>query len=172
MRRRSGGRIVLGLFLVLLGGWFLASQFYPDLGTLINLEFSWPLILVGVGIFLLLFGLLIGAPGMAVPATIVGGIGGLMYWQNATGNWESWSYAWALIPGFVGLGVILAGLLEGRLSESLSGGGFLIVLSLLLFAVFSSMMGGPNLLGPYWPVLLILFGLWVLFRTLLRPREL
>ena len=42
--------------------------------------------------------LLTGQPGMLVPACIVGGIGGMLYWQNLTGDWASWSYSWSLIP--------------------------------------------------------------------------
>ncbi|MBN1146900.1 MAG: hypothetical protein JXA78_06575 [Anaerolineales bacterium] len=168
MRRRSGCNLILGLALILLGGWFLAVQFFPALNEWIDIDFTWPLIIVGVGVFLLLFGLAFNAPGMAVPACIVGGIGGLLYWQNATGNWESWAYAWALIPGFVGVGVILAGVLEGRLRQALSGGGMLVVISLVLFSIFASFLGGPRLFGMYWPVLLILLGLWMLLRAVLR----
>jgi hypothetical protein len=65
----------------------------------------------------------------------------------------------------------VAGLLDGTLRQSLDGGLFLIVLSVVMFAVFSSFFGGPNLLGPYWPILLILFGLWILVRGLIRPRK-
>ncbi|MGD9093856.1 MAG: hypothetical protein PVF74_13490 [Anaerolineales bacterium] len=171
MNRQRGLSIIGGLLLVLLGGWFLAVQLVPGLEGWFNIELSWPLLIIGTGVFLLLFGLVIGAPGMAVPACIVGGIGILLYWQNATGNWESWAYAWALIPGFVGIGVILAGLLEGNFRQALGDGGWLIIISLVMFVVFGSLLGGLNLLGDYWPVLLILLGLWMLIRLLLRPRR-
>jgi hypothetical protein len=162
--------LVVGVVLVLIGGWFLAVQFVPGLDNLINIEWSWPLLMVAVGAFLLLFGLLVGAPGMAVPAVIVAGIGGILYYQNATGDWASWAYLWTLIPGFVGIGVILAGLLGGDFRGSLSEGGGLIIISLILFFIFASIMGGWNLLGDYWPVLLILLGLWLLIRQLFRSR--
>ena len=100
-QRRSS--LVGGLVLVLLGALFLAVQWLPGL----QLWFSWPLIIIGIGVLLLIVGLLTGVPAMAIPACIVGGIGGLLYWQNATGNWESWAYAWTLIPGFVGVGMVL-----------------------------------------------------------------
>ena len=168
MARRRGCNLILGLALILLGGWFLASQFFPSLNDWIYIEFTWPLLIVGAGVFLLLFGLAVNAPGMAVPAVIVGGLGGLFYWQNATGDWDSWAYAWTLIPGFVGVGVILAGILEGRPRQGLSGGGVLVVISLVLFSIFASFLGGPRLFGLYWPVLLVLLGLWMLVRILLR----
>ena len=170
MDRQMRRNLVVGVVLVLLGVWFLAVQFVPGLGGWINIEWSWPLLIMAVGAFLLLFGLLVGAPGMAVPAVIVAGIGGILYYQNATGDWTSWSYLWTLIPGFVGVGVILAGLLGGDFRGSLTEGGGLIIISLILFFIFASIVGGWNLLGDYWPVLLILLGVWLLIRQLFRSR--
>jgi hypothetical protein len=158
--------LVGGLILILLGAWFLAMQFVPGLQE----WFSWPWIIIGVGVAMLLIGLLSGVPDLAVPACIIGGIGGLLYWQNVTGNWDSWSYAWSLIPGFVGVGVILSGLFGGKVRKSLREGGNLILISLILFVIFAAFLGGPNLLGDYWPVLLILLGSWVLIRSLFRSR--
>jgi hypothetical protein len=166
MDRRRRSSMVGGLLLILLGAWFLVSQFLPGL----SLEFSWPWIIIGVGVLMLVIGLLSGEPDMAVPACIVGGIGGLLYWQNATGNWESWAYTWALIPGFVGVGVVLSGLLGGSSGKAARDGGSLILISLALFAVFGSWLGGLTLFGDYWPVLLILWGLWLLVRPLFRSR--
>ena len=92
---------------------FLAGQLFPGMFGRIG-PFTWPVIVVGVGVFLFVLGLITGNPGMSVPACVVGGIGLLLYWQNATGNFASWAYAWTLIPGFVGVGVILEGLLAGH----------------------------------------------------------
>ena len=159
------GSLVIGLLLVLVGIWFLVVQFVPGLAERFSMELSWPVIVVGVGVFLLVLGLLVRAPGMAVPACIVGGIGGLLYWQNATGNWASWSYAWALIPGFVGIGIVLAGLLgEGR--DQIRSGLNLIGISLVLFVIFVMFFGGFGL-EQYWPVAIIVLGLWMLVRSLL-----
>lgn len=169
MARRTRSSMVGGILLILLGLFFLAYQMMPESMTWLRIEVSWPLIVVGVGLFLLVFGLLVGAPGMAVPACVVGGIGALLYWQNATGNWDSWSYAWALIPGFVGIGVILTGLLGGeKLRESLEGGFWLILISMVMFAIFGSFLGGLTLFGSYWPALLIVLGLVVLVRSFLK----
>ena len=166
MDRRRRSSLVGGLVLILLGAWFLVVQWVPGL----QIWFSWPLIIVGVGGLLLIIGLLTGVPGLAVPACIVGGIGGLLYWQNTTGNWESWAYAWTLTPGFVGVGIVLSWLLGGETRQSLRGGGWLILISLVLFTVFGSFFGALGLMGDYWPVLLILLGLLVLARPLFRPR--
>ncbi len=168
MEQNRRGSLVVGLILILLGGLFLLGQFLPGWQSWLNLQFSWPLIIIGVGVLFLFAGLLAGVPDLAVPAAIIGGIGGLLYWQNQTGNWGSWAYAWTLIPGFVGVGIILAGLLGKRPGKALQEGMNVIIVSLVLFAIFSSFLGGRNLFGPYWPVLLIVLGLWLLIRPLWR----
>jgi len=164
--RRSS--LAVGLVLILLGIWFLAVQFVPGLHD----WFEWPLLIVGIGILLLVIGILTGVPDMAVPACIVGGVGGLLYWQNATDQWETWSYAWTLIPGFVGVGILLSGLLGGKLGRGVREGSSLILTSLILFAIFGSLFGALGLgpLGRYWPVLLIALGLLMLVRALFRRR--
>ena len=171
MSRQTRSNIILGLLLILGGVWFLAQQFYPELAVWRYLDFSWPWYVIGAGAAILLIGLVLGAPGMAVPAAVVAGIGGLLYWQNETGNWESWSYAWTLIPGFVGLGIILAELLGGDLRKGLREGVPLALISVLLFAVFGSFFGGLGVLGNYWPVLLILAGAWFILQPLVRRRS-
>jgi hypothetical protein len=122
-----------------------------------------------VGVFLLFLGLILGAPGMAIPAAIVAGIGGILYYQDLTGDWESWAYMWTLIPGFVGVGTVLAGLLGENTRTNIRHGLNLMVVSAVLFLVFSALLGGWSLLGNYVPaILLILLGLWVLGSGLYR----
>ena len=170
MSRRGRSSLVIGVLLVLFGVVWLVVELVPGLSAWVGATLSWPVIIVGVGFLLLALGLLTGEPGMAVPACIVGGIGGLLYWQNATGNWESWSYVWALIPGFVGVGVVLSGLLGEDTRRSLRDGGQLILVSLVMFLIFGSLAGALGSLGTYWPVLLILLGLVMLVRMLFRSR--
>ena len=167
--RRSS--LVSGLMLILIGALFLVFQLVPDLKKLVNIEFTWPLIIVLVGFGLFVLGLLTRAPGMAVPACIVAGIGGILYYQNATGNWESWAYVWALIPGFSGLGTILSGLLGMDTRHSLEAGSWQVFVSLVLFFILGSLLGGLNLFGPYGPLLLVLFGLFILVRALFPGRK-
>lgn len=167
-RRRTG--LVGGTLLILLGVWFLLVQYVPEFEGLLNIEFSWPLFVIGAGVVLLILGLLTGEPGMAVPACIVGGIGVLLYYQNQTGNWASWAYAWTLIPGFAGVGAIFAGLLGDKSKNSIRDGLNLILISAVMFLIFGSFLGGLDLLGPYWPVLLILLGVWFLIQPLFRRK--
>ncbi len=170
-RDRASG-LAWGIVLILLGLAFLVAQWFgPALGW--RIESGWPLIVIAAAVALLLIGLLVRAPGMAIPACIVGGVGALLYYQNATNDWGSWAYAWSLIPGFVGAGIILSALLGGgKLRENLIGGSWLLLVSLALFAIFGSFLGPWNFLGltRYWPVLLILIGLLTLFEAYPRSR--
>ncbi len=167
MDRTLRSRMVGGVVLILIGLWALAVELVPSLNAAIYSEHGWPLAIVGAGLLLAVLGFFVGAPGMAIPACIVGGIGGLLYWQNATGNWESWAYAWALIPGFVGVGIIFEGMFELR-ARTIRAGAWLVLVSLVLFFALGSLLGGFTLFGPYWPVLLIVLGLVVMIRRLVR----
>jgi cytochrome bd-type quinol oxidase subunit 2 len=171
MDRGRGTGIAFAVVLILLGAWFLALRLVPGLQQWVDTYLPWPLLVVAGGALLFLIGLLTRTPGLAVPACIVAGIGGVLTWQNASGDWESWSYAWALIPGFVGVGVTLSGLLSGRGMRAVRDGIGLILTSLVLFAVFGGLFGGPPLVTQYWPALLILAGLWILAQVLIRPRR-
>jgi len=163
--RRSG--IVGGVILILLGIAFLVAQSLPGLRSWLSAEDSWPLIIIGVGV--VLFVLALNTPPLAVPGCIVGGIGCILFYQNATGNWASWSYAWALIPGFVGLGGLISGLLEGRARSVLVSNFWMILISLVAFVFFGSFLGLGRL-TPYWPILLVLGGLLILGQGIFRRR--
>jgi hypothetical protein len=170
MSRKTRSNFAVGIMLILIGGLFLTMQLMPSLSDWFWSTFDWPFVIIGVGICLLIFGLLAGAPGMSIPASIVTGIGGILAYQNATGNWESWAYVWALIPGFVGIGVMLSALLGEGGREGFRSGLTLVFISAILFLIFSSIMGA-NPLGAWWPILLIILGLWLLIQPLFRRQK-
>ncbi len=170
MEQGQRSNLVAGLLIILIGAAFLAVQIFPDIFAFIDIELNWPLLVIGVGVFLLLMGLLTSTPSLAIPASIVGGIGGILYWQNATGNWGSWAYIWTLIPGFVGVGVIVSGVLEGKAREALKDGSRAIIASLIMFAIFGSFLGAGQFSGLLWPIILIGAGLMILLSSLFRPR--
>jgi len=157
------------LVLIAIGVWFLAIELVPGVKSFAYGSETWPIPIIGIGALLALVGIVSWVPGMLVPASIVGGIGAMLYWQNVTGNWESWAYAWALIPVFVGVGIMLAGLLS-RQRRTVTGGIWVALIGLVLLAVFGSFLGGWEVMGRYWPILLILLGLLFLGRGLIRPR--
>jgi hypothetical protein len=172
MQRRDRGPLGIGVLLILLGAWFLAVRQVPALKAWSELQFEWPFFVIGAGALILLVGLLTGAPAMSIPACIVAGIGGILFYQNRSGDWDSWSFLWTLIPGFVGLGSILTGLFGEGTRRNLAHGLNLIVISAVLFLVFAGLMERLSILGPYGPaVLLILLGLYVIGRGLFRSRR-
>ncbi len=163
MNKQGRSQLALGVILILVGGWFLLNQTMPSFRGFFEPYTQWPanMLLIGAGI--LIIGLVTGSPGLAVPAAIVAGIGGIFYYQDLTNNYDSWSYMWALIPGFIGLGTVIQGLLGENTAGNLRRGLNMMVVSAVLFLVFAAFLGGWNILGNYGPaVLLILLGLWVL----------
>lgn len=167
MEPRNRSSVAFGLLLILVGAWLLAERMVPAFDAWLEANFAWPFYMIGGGVLLLIFGLAAGEPGMAMPATVLAGIGGLLYWQTINNNFASWAYAWALIPGFVGFGLLLTGLLDRRQRDQIQSGGWLMLISIVLFFMFGSIVGGNDLLGPYWPVLLIGFGLLLLVQSIL-----
>jgi len=169
MNRQGRTQLALGVILILLGAWFLADKSMPAFHSLFNKYAEFPLNMFLIGGGILIVGLVLGQPGMAVPAAIVAGIGGIFYYQQMTEDYTSWSYMWTLIPGFVGVGAILAGLLGDDTAHNLKRGLNAMVVSAVLFLIFASFFGGLQLLGNYGPaILLILLGMWVLGKGLYR----
>ena len=119
--RRPDGPTIIGVILVLLGLAWLA-------GRLVNVDLTqvpWPFYFIVPGVLLVILSVLArdrGGEGLAVVGAMVTVTGLILLYQDSTGHWESWAYAWALIaPGAVGLGLLLFGLLTGR--PSLINGG-------------------------------------------------
>jgi hypothetical protein len=168
MDKSQRSNLTLGVILVVVGGIFIAANLVPSFKGLLEQANAWPLIIEAVALGLLVLGLMIHVPEMAIPASIVGGIGGILWWQNATGDWASWSYMWALIPGFVGVGMLLAKALGSKSQESIGNALNTIGTSLVLFVVFGAFFGGFSWMGPYWPVLLIAAGVLIAFRSIFR----
>jgi len=166
MDKRKRTSIIGGALLILVGGLLFAAQVVPDFMPDFWKIISWPWIIIGVGLFLFALGAALGEPGLAVPATIVSGIGGILAYQWFTGNWESWSFLWALIPGFVGLGIMLMSLAGG--DGSVKDGATLLFISFIMLAIFGSFFGAIGLAGKYWPVLLILLGAVLLVRSFFK----
>ena len=161
--------LFLGLLLVLLGVWLVVSRQVPVVREWLDANWEWPMWTIGAGLLIFLIGLITGAPGMSVPAAIVAGVGGILYYQNLTGDYGSWSYMWTLIPGFVGVGTILAGLLGEHTRHNFGRGLNLLVISAIMFLIFGALFGGLAILGPNGPAfLLIALGLYILIRGMLR----
>jgi uncharacterized integral membrane protein len=168
MDRSKRSTLAIGILLVLIGAYFVVANMVPAFHDWVNVTMSWPLIIIAVGVGLLVLGLLVGAPEMAIPAVIVAGIGGILYYQNLSGNWASWSYMWALIPGFSGLGMLLGKLLGARGEHTVRSALDTIGTSLVMFVIFGAFFGAFRMLGNYWPLLLVAAGVLLGLRSLIR----
>ncbi len=97
-----------------------------------------------------------------------------------TGDWQSWSYAWALVaPGSVGSGAAARGASRTFALGADSVGGILLAAGAMLFVfaewffVRIAEVGGPGLgwgFGLVFPALVITLGLVMVARGLVRGR--
>lgn len=179
-RRRDGtGTAVLGAILIVTGIIFLiGQQFELDWGAE-----AWPFYVIAPGVVLLALGLAQpGASGLTIAGSIVSIVGLVLLYQNLTGHWESWAYAWALVgPGGSGVGMLLHGT-RSRNARMARDGFWQVVTALGLFAAglvfFEGLIGisGDRWNLPEWalPVVIIGLGVLVLVRALFPgagPRE-
>lgn len=142
--RRPGPTSAVGILLVLIGVILLLSEFVRvDLG-----HYGWPFFVIVPGIALLVYAItsrgFVGE-GLAIFGSILTISGLILLYQNATGHFESWAYAWALVfPGAVGVGMILYGVFNGRPGNVRAGLRLLaigVVLFILGVAFFEGVLG-------------------------------
>ena len=168
--------VAIGAILVIVGAILLGGQLL-DIGIG---DFGWPLIIVAVGVALLLIGLVVvNQSGMVVGGTVVTTVGLVLLYQNQTGHWESWAYAWALVgPAASGLGLAIWGIRSGDGKDVRNGtwgflGGLAFYAVGLLF--FEGVIGisGERLPLQEWvlPAVVIGIGVVILIRGLLQRGE-
>ena len=143
-------------------------------------ELGWPLIVIGVGIVLFAVGLFVNREqGLVIAGTITTTVGLVLLYQDQTGHWASWAYAWALVgPAASGLGLIIWGLRSGTPSD-VRNGTWSLLSGLALFIVgylfFEGVIGisGEKLPLPDWvlPAVVIVIGAVVLGRGLMERGE-
>jgi hypothetical protein len=174
--RRSGSGIAIGVVLVVVGLFYFVVQLADiDLSS-----FGWPLYIIIPGLTLLIVGFVSLGTGAAIPGGILLMVGLVLAYQNSTGNWSSWAYAWALVaPGGVGLGLFLQGLRERNVGL-IRQGRSLMFIALLIFMVgfvfFESILnlGGMNdvpIVKAALPALFIVIGILLLARSIQNSRR-
>jgi len=114
-RRPQGGAFAFGILLVVIGlAFLLLEQFSFDFG-----RYGWPVYVIAPGLVLLLIGLAIpheGGLGAAIPGGIITAVGLVLAYQEASGAYAVWAYAWAVVaPGSVGVTLTLYGLIHRRM---------------------------------------------------------
>jgi hypothetical protein len=165
--------LALGAILIVAGAVLLVAQ-VADIDVW---NLGWPFIVVAIGFGLLVFGLIGGTDsGTVVGGTVAATVGLVLAYQNATGLWATWAYAWALVgPAASGLGLLLFGLRTGDRSD-IRNGTWGLLGGLGLFAVgflfFEGIIGlsGFDLAIAEWvlPALVIAIGVVILGRALFQ----
>jgi hypothetical protein len=160
-------RTIGALVLIALGALFLASNI---LNIRFNFwDFGWPLFVLVPGLAFLFFAITgdKNSVGLIYPGAVVTGTGAILFYQNFTGNWESWAYAWALYPLFVGVALSYEGYRRNQPNNIATGrsmimGGFI---AFVIFGAFFELMifnDNEQLLNIGLPLLLIGGGLYLL----------
>jgi hypothetical protein len=156
--------------LIAVGVIFLLMPLFPNVSDVLNINQQWPLIIIAVG-GLFIVGAFLGSPGLAVPGSLISGLGLLLYYQNANNAWNTWAYAWTLIFIFIGIGIILSRAIDGDLASGLRQGGRLVVIGLILFLVFGSFLGAGLNSTVGLAILLIGIGIWMVARIIFSGKR-
>lgn len=156
---KNRSNYTVGIVLILLGIFFLCVQ----LGF-VNWDNFWPFVLI-VGGLLFYLGFLVNRRnfGLLMPGTILLVIGFLFFYTNQ-GHWYRMDELWPTFILAPGLGFILMYIFGPKGNTLWIPATVLIVLACL----FYSRLWG---IFRYWPVILILVGLYLLVRGLNFPKE-
>lgn len=161
INRSNAGALIGGAVLIAFGLLSLAGQFFRS----VDWGMLWPFMIIGFGA-LFFVAMFVGGKstaGFAVPGSIVGGIGLVLFVQNLTGHWESMAYFWTLIILFVGVGIYIMGWYGENEGQRKSGTAVMKV-GFILFVIFGAFFESifssfGNLI---FPILLILLGGYIL----------
>jgi hypothetical protein len=164
--RSQGARVGIGAVLVMLGIVFLLEQFFDfQLG-----QWLWPLFIIIPGL-LFFVGMVLGgksAGSLAIPGSIITTVGLLLLYQNTFNHFESWAYAWALMPVAAGIGLMINGAWSEQPPLAQNGrrvAGIGLALFLVGFIFFELVLNiGGMASGIVVPVLLIAAGIYLLLR--------
>jgi len=168
----------LGILLIVVGIVILVLQYvHIDLSWLPErwTELSWPLRIIIPGLALFVVGLVLpdrAGEGLSGFGLVAAAVGTLLWYQDVTGNWESWAYAWALVfPAAGGIASIIHGTLHANWRHVRDGAGglaFGLVAFVVLGYVFEAWLGfegfGLGRIAAWVPgVILLAVGVTVLF---------
>lgn len=165
--------LIFGIMLIAIGALALIGQiFWTD-----AIRYLWPFFIIIPGVVVVALALP-DETGLGEPFSIIGTMvtvtGLLLFYQQLTGHWTSWAYAWALVaPIGAGVGLWLYGVVHHHESKRKSAwdlvriGLIIGLVGLIFFELILNISGwGLGFIG--WPVLFIGLGVFLLVRALLR----
>src|SRR6185436_5374023 len=158
--RSNPGALIGGAILIAFGLLSLAGQVFSS----VNWDLLWPFIVIGMGalFFAAMFAGGKQAAALAIPGSIVGGVGLVSLFQNLTHHWVSMFYFWTLIITFVGVGIYMMGLYGGDSTQK-HAGSRVIRAGVIMFVIFGTFfeMLFSSFSNMLFPVLLIVFGAYL-----------
>jgi hypothetical protein len=138
---------------------------------------GWTLFIIGPGLGLLAAAVFL-RDGQALMTSIGGAVlttvGALLLFQDQTDRYDTWAYAWALIPGAVGAALAVHGLRFDRPdlvrvgTRMVAVFGALLVVGAWFFETIFSTNRPPFDVGDNWPIVLIALGGVLFLAGLLR----
>ena len=165
--RSNVGALVGGALLIAFGLLALASQVFRT----VDWSFLWRF---GALFFVAMFASGKQAAALAIPGSIIGGIGLVLLFQNITRHWESMSYFWTLIILFVGIGIYIMGWYGSDVKQKQSGLRVMKI-GFVLFVIFGAFfeMIFSSFSNIVFPVLLIILGTYLILSRsgLFRARK-
>ena len=169
--RTNTGSLIAGAALIIFGLLALVGQLFEGFNFW---GVIWPFFIIGIGI-LFFVGMYSGgksAAGLAIPGSIFTFVGLMLFLQNLTDYWESWSYGWTVILMAVGVGIYIMGRYTENQGQRESGTR-LIKIGAILFVVFGGffeMIFNSFAFSKFlFPVALILVGMYLIFRRAIWP---
>lgn len=160
LTKKSSGQYGIGTALVGVGLFVLLAAIFG--GSVMGL--AWPFFVLAPGLFLFYLLKQLGqkAAGLAIPASMISSVGLILFYQNLTGHWSSWAYAWSLIvPTALGIGMAVYGDLArkkqvGDIGEKMARFGMgIFFFGLFFFEILLNISGIMS--GMMWLLVPLLF---------------
>lgn len=179
-QRSPTAAAVFGIALIVLGGGvLLARATGVDIFTAIG-AWGWPFFIIVPGLVLLALSLVPARPhgiGLATAGAIVTAVGVLLLYQSRTGHWESWAYAWTLLPAAAGLALMGYGLfadVPGMIRRGLwmagIAGAIFVAAAWYFERLFAGELDGLDA-SQWWPIVLVALGAVIVIRGIAFPRQ-
>jgi hypothetical protein len=162
---RNLGALLIGAMLIGFGMLSFLAQIFHGFEFW---SYLWPFIIIGFGAMFFV-GMFAGGKsvaGLAIPGSIITAIGLMLFVQNVTHHWESWSYGWTVILMAVGTGILIMGAWQGNPYTRAAGLRVLKVGAILfvLFGAFFEMIfsfGHRSLSSYIFPLALMALGVYL-----------
>jgi len=166
MENTNRSTVILGTFLIAVGVIYLLLNLIPGVES----GNTWPVIFFFLAAAFYLPSFVWpqakkGLAGLFIPGSIMLVLGLIFTYDVFTGDWGSWAYSWLLIPGGVGLGLLLGSAAGGWGSGATQTGLWMLGVDLGVFALLATIFGGNPVIRLLGPALIIVAGVVILLRV-------